>query len=220
MAEGGDSNDGLWMMFFILLIVGALFYGIWFLFKPQVLQGYLWVRQGEIAVGSLWTDNDYAVDVVIAGEKTTMTFGEAHELIDSLTPQILLNDDVKTWEIITATSTAVLKPFRIPFGIGFLVLIYLTLFKGPTTHFRRTYGLDSLIDTQSNTFKVIKPFVSFNPLTDVPPRAPGAPVPAELPLFAEALGPEEWLAFHKIPMPDGQLDNDSCERAFEIHLGQ
>ena len=77
-----------------------------------------------------------------------------------------------------------------------------------------------MIDTQSNTFKVVKPFVNFNPLTDVPPRAPGAPVPAELPIFAEALGPEEWLAFHKIPMPDGQLDNKSCENAFKIQLGQ
>ncbi len=220
MAEGGDSNDGLWMLFFVLLFISALFYGIWFLFKPQVLQGYLWIRQGEIAVGSLWTDDDYTVNVVVAGENTQMSFGEAHKLIDSLTPQILLNDDFKTWEIITATSTVVLKPLRIPFGIGFLVLIYMTLLKGPTTHFRKTYGLDSLIDTQSNTFKVVKPFVNFNPLTDVPPRAPGAPVPAELPIFAEALGPEEWLAFHKIPMPDGQLDNKSCENAFKIQLGQ
>ena len=143
MAEGGDSNDGLWMLFFVLLFISALFYGIWFLFKPQVLQGYLWIRQGEIAVGSLWTDDDYTVNVVVAGENTQMSFGEAHKLIDSLTPQILLNDDFKTWEIITATSTVVLKPLRIPFGIGFLVLIYMTLLKGPTTHFRKTYGLDS-----------------------------------------------------------------------------
>lgn len=220
MAEGGDSNDGLWMLFFVLLFISAFFYGIWFLFKPQVLQGYLWIRQGEIAIGSLWTDNDYAVDVTIGGAPSTMTFGEARGLIDSLTPEILLNDDVKTWEIITATSSVVLKPLRIPFGIGFLLLIIATLFKGPTTFFRRTYGLDSLIDTQSKTFKVVQPFVKFNPLTDVPPRAPGAPVPAELPVFAEALGPEEWLAFHKIPMPDGQVDTTSCENAFKIQLGQ
>ena len=38
---GGDSNDGLWMLFFIFAFLGGALFAIWFFFTPQVLQGYL-----------------------------------------------------------------------------------------------------------------------------------------------------------------------------------
>lgn len=216
MSEGGNSNDGIWMLFFIIAFICVFFVGIWFVLKPQILQGYLWVRQGEVAIASLWTDND---DVINIGKTSTMTFGEASELIQTLTPKILLRDDVKHWQIIQATSAAILTPLKIPSGIIFLFMAGYAMFRGPTSYFRKTINLDGLIEKQSRTFKIVQPFVKFNPLNDIPPRSPGDPVPAELPLFAEALGPEEWLAFHKIPLRDGKLNKESAHNAFTHQLG-
>ena len=77
-----------------------------------------------------------------------------------------------------------------------------------------------MIDAQSQTFPVINPIRTFNPLSDVPHRAPGALVPAELPSFAEALSPEEWMAFHRIPNNDGVVDEGAIEEAFKGQLGK
>lgn len=91
------------------------------------------------------------------------------------------------------------------------------LFKGPHTQYRSRLGLDGLIARQASNFPVIAPFVDFNPSTQ-PPRPPGSPVPVELPDFAEALGPEEWIAFYQIPIPDGNIDEEAAAKAFQKQL--
>jgi intracellular multiplication protein IcmP len=90
--------------------------------------------------------------------------------------------------------------------------------QGPGTQFRRKLSLDGLIGAQAKVFPVIAPFVKFNP-SKQPPRPPGSPVPSELPAFAEALGPEEWLAYNQIPMPDGKIDEHAAYLAFARQLG-
>jgi intracellular multiplication protein IcmP len=75
-----------------------------------------------------------------------------------------------------------------------------------------------LIKKQANIFPTIAPFIDFDPRKQ-PPRAPGSPVPAELPLFAEAVGPEEWVAYHSIPVPDNKLDEEAAAKAFTKQLG-
>ena len=219
MAEG-NADDGLWMLFFVISIFCGNVVFIWFAFKPQLLQGYLWVRQGEMAVASLWTPDDKEFAVVIDGQATTMTFGEGREIVRTVTPEVLLNDDVNHWSIINATSIVALKPMRIPVGIIFAIMFYYAMFRSPQSQFRRNINLKSLMEIQSETFKIIKPFLNFNPLNDVKPRSPGSPVPAELPSFAEALGPEEWLAYKKVPMPDGQFDAEFAKEAMAQQLGQ
>lgn len=89
---------------------------------------------------------------------------------------------------------------------------------GPKTHFRQKMNLEGLIGRQAKNFPVIAPFMAFNP-TKQPPRPPGSPVPAELPLFAEALAPEEWIAYHEIPVPDGKLDEDVTAQKLALQLG-
>ena len=44
-------------------------------------------------------------------------------------------------------------------------------------------------------------------------------MPAELPPFAEALGPEEWLAYNEIPIKDKVLDKNALFQAFTKQLG-
>jgi intracellular multiplication protein IcmP len=97
------------------------------------------------------------------------------------------------------------------------VMIYYVWFRGPTSWFRKVFKLDDLIKKQAQTFKVIQPIINFNP-SEANHRPPGSPVPAILPLFAEALSPEEWLAFHKIPIVDDKIDRDDMQRAFQLQL--
>tara|TARA_B100001750_G_C15510066_1_gene603003 strand:- start:512 stop:1768 length:1257 start_codon:yes stop_codon:yes gene_type:complete len=216
---GGDSNDGLWMLFFIFAFLGGALFAIWFFFTPQVLQGYLWLRQGEMALASLWTDNDYTVEVITPRGVQPMTFAEARNLVNTATPDQLENHP-NLLNIMHATSLAAMKPMRYFFGPLFLLMGIYALFYGPTSHNRRKYNLQSLIQAQAQSFPAIAPIVNFNPLTDTKHRPPGALVPAQLPLFAEALSPEEWAAFHKIPMPDGKVDRDAADEAFALQLGE
>ena len=110
-----------------------------------------------------------------------------------------------------------MQPMRIAlFAVCCLGALW-CMFKGPRTHYRTRMGLEGLIKRQSSNFPVIAPFADFNPATQ-PPRPPGSPVPAELPCFAEALGPEEWLAYYNIPVPDGVLDEDAAAKAFKKQL--
>lgn len=218
MADG-NSNDGLWMLFFIAAFIAAGAYGIWYVFKPQLLQGYIWVRTAEAEVASLWTDDDYEVAITVNGQEGTMTFGEARAILKEITPEALLSGQVNKWDIISATTATVLKPLRWLFAVFFGIMAYFAWFKGPTSHHKQRYNLNSLIKAQAQTFKVISPIVNFNP-SNQPPRAPGSPVPAILPLFAEALSPEEWVAYNRVPNVDGVIEKDAATEAFAKQLGK
>ena len=215
MAEG-NPNDGLWMLFFLLFIICGIAFIIWIAFTPQILQAYLWLREGQAYIGALWTDDDKIIETVMG----PMTFQNARDFIETTTPQMLMREDVPHWSIINATSVAILTPLKWPFGLimGFWTLW--ALFKSPTSQHRKTYDLDGLVDVQSQTFPIINPIRTFNPLNDVPHRAPGDLVPAQLPQFAEALSPEEWMAYYRIPNNDGVTDEDAVEEAFKLQLGQ
>ena len=115
-------------------------------------------------------------------------------------------------------SVAAMTPYKYLATAILLVLGFWALFYGPKSQFRRVLDLNHLIKQQSGAFTPIAPFVSFNPSTQ-PPRPPGAPVPAELPSFAEALGPEEWIAYYDVPVPDGKVDAEAAARAFSKQLG-
>jgi len=114
--------------------------------------------------------------------------------------------------------TVALTPYII-----FIVLIALmfgtwALFRGPGSEHRTTFDLNGLIKKQSNIFSIIKPFVDFNP-SDLPTRAPGADVPAELPPFSEALSPEEWVVYNEIPVIENKIDEEAAGKAFTAQLG-
>jgi intracellular multiplication protein IcmP len=121
-------------------------------------------------------------------------------------------------EILGLISYMAMQPLKWPVTVALAAMSIWALFKGPGTQFRRTLDINGLIEVQSNNFQGIRPFKNFNP-SNIPPRPPGAPVPAELPPFAEALGPEEWLAYNEIPIPDGNLDEKVTLRALADQLG-
>jgi len=116
-------------------------------------------------------------------------------------------------------SILAMEPLRPLFTVLFGIAGLWAMFRGPGTQYQTKLDLEGLIKRQSQTFPVIAPFMTFDP-SKQPPRPPGTPVPADLPSFAEALGPEEWIAYNKIPVPDGILHEKSAIRAFSQQLGR
>ncbi|MFN3826686.1 MAG: type IV secretion system protein [Micavibrio sp.] len=186
----------------------ALFALFWHYKEYDVKNAIRWIRWGQMNITAVFVDDEYTV----RWRGQDINFQQTFEDIPKIDKYDL------TDEAMSVIGTMAMKPFQyifmvIIFGIGFW-----SLRKGPGTEFRRKMNLDGLIGTQSKIFPYITPFVRFNP-THMPVRPPGSPVPSKLPLFSEALGPEEWLAFNQIPVPDGKVDEHAAYMAFAKELG-
>jgi intracellular multiplication protein IcmP len=169
----------------------------------------VWVRLGELYLGGLIHGNNHQVGYP----------GLPNQTIGSWKNWLLVADvrQIDNYAIAVSTRVAV-TPIRFVF-IGIMALLALfVMFKGPGTQYRRRMGLEGLMREQAKSFKAIVPFLKFDPRKQ-PFRAPGAPVPAELPIFAEALSPEEWLAFHEISYTGGQIDINRAWSALAQQLG-
>lgn len=204
----GGEDDGAWMAFLILAFIAVFCYVIWYLFKFQLIQFVLWVRQGELLTLVALFGADYLIEVP--------GYDGGRPLSDVLSLAKLEPEDI-TLEYMRIMTHVSMYFWKWPLAVLLGVILLWAVFKGPTSLYRRNLGLEGLIYEQSKVFRSITPFISFNP-SKMKFRAPGTPVPAELPLFSEALAPEEWIAYNRIPMPDGQLDETAAERAFSKQL--
>lgn len=205
-ANTGSENAVGW--FILGCVFVALFALFWYYNEYKVKSAIRWVRWSEMWVWSLVLDDDYTVNY----NGTPVHYDTWLDGIPLLTEAQLTDDNM------AVIATLAMAPIKLPVAILLGLLGLWCLKCGPGTNNRRKMNLDSLIGTQAKNFPVIAPFVKFNP-SKQPPRAPGAPVPAELPLFAEALGPEEWLAYNSIPIPDGNVDRQASYMAFAQQLG-
>lgn len=186
----------------------ALCWLIWHFQEYAIKDGLRWIRVGEAKFVSLFVTEQY--DVNIDGQLIPF-----EENIDSIKAVPRERLDGGIMYMITRMA---LEPMKIPVMIIMGLMGMWALMYGPGTQYRRKLNLDGIIHAQSNTFETITPFIKFNPGT-MPPRPPGSPVPAELPLFAEALGPEEWVAYNEVPVPDGKIDEGAAYIAFAKQLG-
>lgn len=205
------SNTGTetfvgWLM--LLVVFGLLFMLFWYYNEYQVKSLIRWIRWSEMWVLSWVLSDDY----VVRWNGYDLNFREWLDMIPKFQPRDL---DAQKMAIIAELSVA---PLKIPFVILLGVMGLWAGMFGPGTNHRRKLNLDGLIGTQAKVFPIIAPFVRFNPSSQAP-RPPGSPVPADLPQFAEALAPEEWLAYTANPMPDGQIDRAAAYQAFAKQLG-
>lgn len=200
--------------FLLGVVAVALFMLFWYFKEYEVKNVIRWVRWTQMYVISLFVDDDYTVVWRAPGtaESIVLNYKQTLAQIPTLSKYQLSND------VMSMIGTLAMKPLQYIFmGIIFLIGFW-GLRKGPGTQFRRKLNLDGLIGVQAKIFPYITPFVKFNP-TREPVRPPGAPVPSELPLYSEALGPEEWIAFNQIPIPDGKLDEHAAYIAYTKQLG-
>jgi intracellular multiplication protein IcmP len=231
MAGGGQQADNTlhenaigWAI--LLAILAALTWLFWYYFDVQVRDLVRWIRYSEMWIVSLFTGDNY--EVFFNGD--TVNFNDAFKGNPDLfapgqDPNTSLYYGVTNYDAQALTYTHLsffnalaMQPLRLFFVLLLGLAALWSIFRGPYTQFRTKLGLEGLIQRQSKNFPIIAPFVIFNPQQQ-PPRPPGSPVPAELPPFAEALGPEEWLAYNSIPIPDGKVDKDAAARIFMKQLG-
>lgn len=193
----------------IVIILGVLVWLFWIYFHMEVREMVRWIRYSEMWVVSwfVWSD-DYTVKFGGRDVSFVQIFQEAPTFKKA----------ALKYQHLAYFNAGAMQPLKMPFlgliGLGCMWC----MFSGPGTQYRRRHDIETLIEFQSKNFPVISPFKKFNP-SKQPPRPPGAPVPADLPLFAEALGPEEWLAYNSIPAPDGDIDEGVAWEAFQKQLG-
>ncbi len=205
-ANTGSENAIGWMILGgVFLAIFALF---WYFFEFQVKNVFRWIRWSEMWLISFFVDDEYAV----GWSGREVNFQEALDYI----PTIPLNN--LNAGTIGFISTMSMEPFKIIFVVIMVLMALWCQIRGPGTLYRKKMNLNGLINAQSKTFPVIAPFMKFNP-SNQPTRPPGTPVSAELPAFSEALGPEEWIAYNQIPVPDGALDEHAAALSFTKQLG-
>lgn len=200
-----DTAMGWSMIGIVLLGVGWL---IWRVQEYNIKSLFRWLRWSELWLASWFLDDNYRV--TINGGTYPL-----HQFMDRI-------KNASASELDGAYGIIAILPMEIikwPILALIIVMAYWAYSQGPGTQYRRKMNLETLIATQAKIFPVISPFIKFNPAKQKP-RAPGSPVPAQLPAFAEALGPEEWLAYNQIPIPDNQVNDHEAYMAFARQLGQ
>lgn len=202
-----DNSIG-WGIIIVILII--LLWMAWYFFGADIKSAIRWIRWGELWALSFVLDDDYQV----LWNGRPVVFKTWYAAVSQIPPEKL---DGPT---MAAISTLAMTPLRWIF-IGILGLIaFWAMLWGPGTQFRRKLGLEGLIAHQARNFPIIAPFVKFNP-SKLPQRPPGAPVPEKLPLFAEALSPEEWLVYNGIPVRNNtEVDPAAAAEAFSRQLGK
>lgn len=192
----------------ILGIIGlVIFFLFWHFYQYEVKNVFRWLRWSEMKLMSMVLSDDYTVNW--GGEP----YGYRIWLNDlgRATPQQLDGH-------YDAVAGVGLQPLKFVF-MGILMVMAIWAYRrGPGTQFKRKLDLDGLMRVQAATFPVIAPLIHFDPGKQ-PPRPPGSPVPAELPPFAEALGPEEWLSYNRAAIPDGRADESDLYLSFARQLG-
>ncbi len=193
----------------MLIIFGVLVWLFWVYYNIEVRELVRWIRYSEMWLVSWFVGEDYQITF----EGGQYEFWPSYRAVEKYDKAEL------TYQHLALFGALAMQPLRVPFVILIALGGLWCMLLGPNTQHRKRMGIEELIEAQSSVFPVISPFKNFNPSTQ-PPRPPGSPVPAELPLFAEALGPEEWLAYNSIQIPDGKIDEESALRAFEEQLGR
>lgn len=194
------------------MILGGVFLAlgwmIWYFFEYQIKDAVRLIRLSEIRLIAMFVDDNYTVYI----DGDVVPLKASINDIASIPPERL------DGPMLGLISRLAMEPLKLPMTVIMGLMGMWALLFGPGTQYRRKMNLDGIINAQSKNFPAIQPFIKFNPST-LPPRPPGSPVPAELPLFAEALGPEEWIAYNQIPVPDGRIDESSAYIAFAKQLG-
>ncbi|MFP4313577.1 MAG: type IV secretion system protein [Alphaproteobacteria bacterium] len=201
-------------------VIAVLIWLFWYYFDAEVRNMVRWVRYGEMWIVKLFIDLFEMLGLVKDGEYKVFWPATGQEVSWQAGFESTPNyrTEKLTYTHLSLFGALAMEPLKMPI-VGILgAMAFWAMFKGPNTQYRSNLGLEGLMARQAEVFPVITPFIEFNPATQ-PPRSPGTPVPAELPSFAEALGPEEWLAYEEIPIPDGQIDEQAAFNAFRKQLG-
>ena len=218
MAAGGKGWEPEATLLFVVVLFIAIGIIIWFMAQNQILEGLRWVKLAE-----LWVIDNV---LMLTGN---MLHGssqgrESHDWLTWLQSAVAdKNLPDKAPQKLSPSrflevSSVIGSYIRWPIMVIITAMGSWYYYKTPERKFNNKFSLEGLIEKQAINWPVIKPIVNFNP-TKSSARVPGSAVPEKLPLFAEALSPEEWIAFNRIPLTNGLPDKEAVRRSLKLQLG-
>lgn len=207
MSQRSSVVDDQPAIAFMVLVCAFLFlcWIFWKLYEFEILAILRYFRLFEL----------YILNIV--------SFGEFNALIDLVKPGWLGGSNDPYQSIFSrakfvVTTEAIGHFIRWPAaGILFFWGLY-SMFFSPRGKLKNEYSLEGLIKVQAKIWPIINPIVNFNPGKSSA-RSMGDAVPTDLPLFAEALSPEEWLAYHNITLVNGLPEREAVRKALIAQLG-
>jgi intracellular multiplication protein IcmP len=212
-----------------LVAIGLLVWLIWHYFRTELLEIVRYVRLLEIWLVALVDSRVHACStwLRVANVGNAMPTPEAFQATNACfgaeNLRRLPPAEALRYYNVTPDSLGVVTDLTTPYvrWIGVLICasfgVYVMYFS-PRTKFKTRHTLESFIKVQAKMWPVISPIVNFKP-AEYSARSPGMMVPDKLPPFAEALSPEEWLSFHRVPVVNGIPDRETVRRAFMLQLG-
>lgn len=209
MSQQKSPHEDFIMTFLVVFILGGLAWIIWYFFADELTNFLRWVRIAEVWIATLIYGGDQKVNVPNVGRHTLDAWLETFKRVN-----------VEQMKDLIGISTYITQNALNYLFIGLMaVMAAIVFWRGPGTFYRRRMGLEGLMKEQAKSFPTISPFLNFDP-RKLPFRAPGQPVPAQLPLFSEALTPEEWLAYNEVRMSGGKIDVGRAYQALTKQLGK
>ncbi len=212
MSQGQKSpHEDIILTIIAVGLILTIAWGIWHFFHAELTNALRWIRVAELWLATFVVHADYAVNVPDQGVQQMSVWRKwlPHAPVEQ----------IGTSELRVMTYVTMM-PLRYVFSAVMGFYMAWAIFFGPGTRYKRKMRLEELMKEQAISFPQIQPFVKFNPLTQVPHRVPGDPVPSKLPMFAEALSPEEWVAYHDIAWQNNQLDTAKAWQGLAQQLGK
>ena len=229
MTAKQSEPDAIWTMIFIVVVVAGAAALAWHLFRIPILEGLRYVRLAELWLVGLFTHNQdkclqwlmHAKTQVV--DKTPANIGLTYDCFGPSYMASLPAGDKDDYYALTAVSMGELEQrattyIRWPIGAAFVATAIYAVFISPRAKFRTRHNLESFIKLQAKMWPVISPIADFNPIKSSA-RIPGDMIPDKLPMFAEALSPEEWISYHRITVTNGVVDREATRRALLLQLG-
>lgn len=209
MSYQKDKDDGMTLLWVFIAFVAIFSFIIWTVFQNELKSGLRWVRVAELKVAMLIHEPKHQVVHPQYGPQRLDVW---YNFLRHANPKSITKREIEAMTFIS------MHTIKMPLIVLMCLFGLWAIIKGPGTKYKRRMNLEGILTEHSKNFPVIQPFVKFNP-SKMKQRAPGDPVPENLPLFAEALSPEEWIAYHNIPYINKKLDRDKAFHALAEQLG-
>ncbi len=225
----GNTDDPTWILLIFICAILLIGWLIWFFFEPQLLEFMRYLRLAEIVPLMPFDQKARAcfhwlwivpLEKTVPADSTVLAAANCFG-VNTLRP--LPAAEAMQYYTLTATSVGAVSRHIMDYwrwivlGVAVYV-IYKALFVFKKDAFKTRYNLESFIKVQAKIWPVIQPIVDFNP-SKHSARIPGSLIPEKLPLFAEALSPEEWVSAHQIGVEGGVPNKDRTRQAFLAQLG-
>ncbi|MDD4615586.1 MAG: hypothetical protein PHW76_00475 [Alphaproteobacteria bacterium] len=227
-AQNQGGEPGI-LLVLLLLLIAVVSYVFWRMTGDFWLNYVLrWLRWGELFIVNLFTHN---YDACLTFLRTAQVndprpsgqviqaanacFGV--DLLRSLPREDLLSYYQLSLNSLAPIAAEVERYYRWPVLFMLLWIGGFSIMFSPRYKFMTKHTLESLIATQAKMWPVLSPIVKLNPSKSG--RILGGTVPDKIPHFGEALSPEEWISWHRIPVNNGIPERDAVRRAFIQQLG-